>query len=121
MGLRSGSQRYRGAGGRETTRDTNAVCQRETRMCGVVFAVDRDYTSHVSPISSHYPFRRHPISLHFTVICAETFTFSDYPCDNPDQHLPAQRRWRRAMPKLPSGTVTFLFTDIEGSTALWER
>src|SRR4051794_35224468 len=26
-----------------------------------------------------------------------------------------------AMPELPSGTVTFLFTDIEGSTALWER
>jgi len=25
------------------------------------------------------------------------------------------------MPNLPSGTVTFLFTDIEGSTALWER
>ncbi|MDP8922072.1 MAG: tetratricopeptide repeat protein [Chloroflexota bacterium] len=25
------------------------------------------------------------------------------------------------MAKLPSGTVTFLFTDIEGSTALWER
>jgi class 3 adenylate cyclase len=25
------------------------------------------------------------------------------------------------MPDLPSGTVTFLFTDIEGSTALWER
>ena len=24
------------------------------------------------------------------------------------------------MPELPSGTVTFLFTDIEGSTALWE-
>ena len=23
--------------------------------------------------------------------------------------------------ELPSGTVTFLFTDIEGSTALWER
>ena len=22
---------------------------------------------------------------------------------------------------LPSGTVTFLFTDIEGSTPLWER
>src|SRR5215217_5394242 len=28
---------------------------------------------------------------------------------------------RRIMPDLPSGTVTFLFTDIEGSTALWER
>ena len=25
------------------------------------------------------------------------------------------------MPDLPSGTVTFLFTEIEGSTALWER
>jgi class 3 adenylate cyclase len=25
------------------------------------------------------------------------------------------------MPDLPSGTVTFLFTDIKGSTALWER
>jgi class 3 adenylate cyclase len=25
------------------------------------------------------------------------------------------------MPDLPSGTVTLLFTDIEGSTALWER
>src|SRR5262249_28666645 len=24
------------------------------------------------------------------------------------------------MPELPSGTVTFLFTDIEGSTHLWE-
>jgi predicted ATPase/class 3 adenylate cyclase len=26
-----------------------------------------------------------------------------------------------AMPDLPTGTVTFLLTDIEGSTALWER
>ena len=25
------------------------------------------------------------------------------------------------MSDLPSGTVTFLFTDIEGSTALWEQ
>jgi len=25
------------------------------------------------------------------------------------------------MPDLLSGTVTFLFTDIEGSTARWER
>jgi hypothetical protein len=25
------------------------------------------------------------------------------------------------MPELPRGMVTFLFTDIEGSTALWER
>src|SRR5215212_1035540 len=25
------------------------------------------------------------------------------------------------MPDLPSGTVTFLFTDIEGSTERWER
>jgi class 3 adenylate cyclase len=25
------------------------------------------------------------------------------------------------MPSPPSGTVTFLFTDIEGSTKLWEQ
>ena len=25
------------------------------------------------------------------------------------------------MPELPTGTVTFLFTDIEGSTKLWEQ
>ena len=28
---------------------------------------------------------------------------------------------RVTMTDLPRGTVTFLFTDIEGSTALWER
>src|SRR5881397_1934189 len=27
----------------------------------------------------------------------------------------------QTMPDLPSGTVTFLFTDIEGSTRLWEQ
>src|SRR5215207_3762288 len=35
-------------------------------------------------------------------------------------HHPRHLR-RRTMPDLPAGTVTFLFTDIEGSTALWER
>src|SRR3954470_8608253 len=34
---------------------------------------------------------------------------------------PLAKRLERIMPHLPSGTVTFLFTDIEGSTALWEQ
>jgi class 3 adenylate cyclase len=38
-----------------------------------------------------------------------------------DRRYWAQRDLGMAMSKLPSGTVTFLFTDIEGSTALWER
>src|SRR5919112_5685194 len=29
--------------------------------------------------------------------------------------------WRTFVAELPRGTVTFLFTDIEGSTTLWER
>src|SRR5436190_7652804 len=33
----------------------------------------------------------------------------------------AGRAWRFVMVDLPSGLVTFLFTDIEGSTPLWER
>src|SRR5215217_9439353 len=45
----------------------------------------------------------------------------DSPCDNLDQPRLYQDQWRRPMAELPSGTVTFFFTDIEGSTALWER
>src|SRR5919112_4986299 len=41
-------------------------------------------------------------------------------CDNRPAP-PEAERLERIMPDLPSGTVTFLFTDIEGSTALWER
>src|SRR5688572_12943066 len=58
-------------------------------------------------------------------------------CPLPVQHEPrgGSRRARRsatghlspegepmaAMPSLPTGTVTFLLTDIEGSTQLWEQ
>ena len=31
------------------------------------------------------------------------------------------KRWGVGVAELPSGTVTFLFTDIEGSTRLWEQ
>jgi predicted ATPase/class 3 adenylate cyclase len=41
-------------------------------------------------------------------------------CDNPGESHPSDDP-SLIMPDLPSGTVTFLFTDIEGSTALWER
>src|SRR5215207_297055 len=41
-------------------------------------------------------------------------------CDN--RYAPRSvKGLERIMAELPSGTVTFLFTDIEGSTALWER
>jgi hypothetical protein len=30
-------------------------------------------------------------------------------------------RWRNLVTELPTGTVTFLFTDIEGSTALAQQ
>ena len=40
-------------------------------------------------------------------------------CDN--RAAPRQAEaLERIMAELPSGTVTFLFTDIVGSTALWE-
>jgi hypothetical protein len=35
--------------------------------------------------------------------------------------LPQIDLWSRAMADRASGTVTFLFTDIERSTVLWER
>src|SRR5918998_5377390 len=41
-------------------------------------------------------------------------------CDNRARPRPATPL-ERTMADLPSGTVTFLFTDIEGSTALWEQ
>src|SRR5215813_8617768 len=33
----------------------------------------------------------------------------------------AYHRAGQTMPELPRGTVTFLFTDLEGSTRLWDR
>ena len=38
-----------------------------------------------------------------------------------EQHHVDPSDLRGTMPDLPSGTVTFLFDDIEGSTERWER
>jgi class 3 adenylate cyclase len=37
------------------------------------------------------------------------------------RRIPETDPRRQTMPELPSGTDTFLFTDIGGSTQLWER
>src|SRR5215211_8937766 len=66
---------------------------------------------------SAYPIPAHPL----TVILSASFIAGDDPCDNLDEPHLALNQWRRTLTGLPSGTVTFLFTDIEGSTALWER
>src|SRR5438067_10367986 len=36
-------------------------------------------------------------------------------------HTPAARGRSRAAPRLPVGTVTFLFTDVVSSTRLWQQ
>src|SRR5436190_6075527 len=36
-------------------------------------------------------------------------------------HFGVQRPQDRALGDLPQGTVTFLLTDVEGSTQLWEQ
>ena len=56
-----------------------------------------------------------------TAILSASFIAGDGPCDNVKEPHLARNQWRRTLTGLPSGTVTFLFTDIEGSTALWER
>ena len=39
----------------------------------------------------------------------------------PDTTLPDEQAERPSMPDLPTGTITFLFTDIEGSSSRWEH
>src|SRR5215203_4296220 len=66
---------------------------------------------------SAYPSPARPL----TAILSTSFIAGDGPCDNVKEPHLARNQWRRTLTGLPSGTVTFLFTDIEGSTALWER
>jgi class 3 adenylate cyclase len=40
---------------------------------------------------------------------------------HPCPYLEVKAQMERSKESLPSGTITFLFTDIQGSTPLWER
>src|SRR5438874_10068901 len=52
--------------------------------------------------------------------CVDT-GFSPWPGPWPPPHRPTPLPRETAMAEMPTGTVTFLFTDIEGSTHFWER
>src|SRR5262245_46925395 len=65
--------------------------------------------------------RRPPVRRHVPHSTPHSLT-----CPRARDRIPARsiafpQPWRSSMSMLPSGTVTFLFTDIEGSTRLWEQ
>jgi class 3 adenylate cyclase len=49
----------------------------------------------------------------FVTVRAQASGSADFPCRL--DHV------ENSMTALPAGAITFLFTDIEGSTRLWER
>ena len=52
--------------------------------------------------------------------CIRVRTVSEYPAKSHDYRT--HRDWRPSIaPVPPTGTITFLFTDIEGSTKRWEQ
>jgi class 3 adenylate cyclase len=54
-------------------------------------------------------------------LAADRLALPPTPAPIPPSATPDRRHIEESIPGLPSGTITFLCTDIEGSTQLWEQ
>lgn len=84
---------------------------------------------HSAPGQLHSAFRppaarkstNEPDTRSFAILQTPVATGAAGQCENRAARFFSMELWGTAMTQLPTGTVAFLFTDIEGSTGRWER